>query len=236
MATENKLTVVSPSELTLVTNNILNENQLSFLLKKTPDKYLKKRPGKGGGDWTYVSGGYVKKCLNLMFGWDWDFEILEQLRMDDEAIVKGKLTCRTNGRVIVKMQFGNKDIAYKTETRIDPNTGKFFMKKDKKGQEYPEKFPTDKPLSIGNDFKAAATDCLKKCAAELGIASDVYNVEEFREVQLDYRKTITLEDLQELFELKKEFMKPESVIAVQSIIDDRDEANYKKTHNNLSKL
>jgi len=41
------------------------------------------------------------------------------------------------------------------------------------------------PLSIGNDLKSAATDCLKKCASEIGIASDIYNKDEFREVKVN---------------------------------------------------
>ena len=150
--------IVKATDLSL-TDSSLNERQLQLLLKKTPDKYVRKRPAKGGGQWDYVSGGYVKKVLNLMFGFDWDFEILEQSVMHGEAIVKGKLTIRTNGKVITKMQFGNKDIICK------------------KG--------TDIPLSIGNDLKSAATDCLKKCAAEIGIAADIYNKEEFREVTIE---------------------------------------------------
>jgi len=91
--------------------------------------------------------------------------------MNDEAIVKGRLTCRTNGKTIVKMQFGNKDVIYKKEL-------------DKAGNRV--------PLSIGNDLKAAATDCLKKCAAEIGIAADIYNAEEFREITVE-AKTLTPE-------------------------------------------
>lgn len=150
--------IVKATDLSL-TDSSLNERQLQLLLKKTPDKYVRKRPAKGGGQWDYVTGGYVKKVLNLMFGFNWDFEILEQLILHGEAIVKGKLTIRTNGSTVVKMQFGNKDIICK------------------KG--------TDIPLSIGNDLKSAATDCLKKCAAEIGIAADIYNKEEFREVIID---------------------------------------------------
>lgn len=44
------------------------------------------------------------------------------------------------------------------------------------------------------------------------------------------------DDLIALFELKKEFMKPESIIATQSIIDDLDKANFKKTYDNLNAL
>ena len=93
-----------------------------------------------------------------MFGWDWDFEILDEKILHGEAIVKGRLTCRSNGRTIIKTQFGNKDVICKRGTDI--------------------------PLSIGNDLKAAATDCLKKCAAEIGIAADIYNKLDFKEVQV----------------------------------------------------
>lgn len=155
--------VVSAEDLALVEQNTLNPKQMQLLLKKTPDKYVRERPAKGGGKWKYVSGGYVKKVLNIMFGWDWDFEIMEQMILHDEAIVKGKLTVRTNGKQVVKTQFGNKDVVYKKE-------------KDEAGNRV--------PLSIGNDLKAAATDALKKCASELGIASDVYNAQEFQSVEI----------------------------------------------------
>lgn len=160
----NEIVKISPQDLSLVDNNSLNAKQLQLLLKKTPAQYVKQRPAKGGGKWEYVSGGYVRKVLNLMFGWEWSFEIMDEKIMADQAIVKGKLTCVSNGRTIVKMQYGNKDIAYK---------------KMQAGE-------TERtPLSIGNDLKAAATDALKKCAAELGVASDVYNKEEFREINVD---------------------------------------------------
>lgn len=150
------LALVSEQDLALVDDNSLNARQLQQLLKRTPRQYVKQRPAKGGGTWSYVTGGYVKKVLNLMFGFDWDFEIVDQQIYETEVVVKGKLTCRTNGRTIVKMQFGNKDIMRK------------------RGSET--------PLSIGNDMKAAATDALKKCAAEIGIAADIYNAEDFKEV------------------------------------------------------
>jgi recombination DNA repair RAD52 pathway protein len=164
--------LIKPEQLSL-TDSALNAKQLELILKRTPEKYVRNRPAKGGGQWKYVSGGYVKKCLNLLFGFDWSFEILEQMIMHKEAIVKGKLTINSNGKTIVKMQFGNKDIMYR------------------KG--------TEEPLSIGNDLKSAATDALKKCAAEIGIAADIYNAEEFREVQVD-----TETELDKIFRLFKE--------------------------------
>lgn len=156
---EQGLALIKPSEIAKVENNALNAFQLQTLLKRTPKAYVKERPAKGGGKWKFVSGGYVKKVLNLMFGWDWDFEVVSEQVAFGQVIVKGKLTCRSNGKEIVKMQFGKKDVVFK------------------KG--------TQDPLDIGNDFKAATTDSLKKCAAELGIAADIYNADEFREVLLD---------------------------------------------------
>ena len=162
MSKENKeqsLALIKPSEIAKVENNALNAFQLQTLLKRTPKAYVRERPAKGGGTWNFVSGGYVKKVLNIMFGWDWDFEVISEQVAFGQVIVKGKLTCRSNGKEIVKMQFGKKDIIFK------------------KG--------TQDPLDIGNDFKSAATDALKKCASELGIAADIYNADEFREVLLD---------------------------------------------------
>jgi hypothetical protein len=191
---ENKntdLALVSAEDLSLVENNNLNANQLALILKKTPVQYVHQRPAKGGGTWDYVSGGYVKKCLNLMFGWDWDFEILDEKILHGEAIVKGKLTCRSNGKTIVKMQFGNKDIMYRKQNAEEILKGSERV-----------------PLSIGNDLKSASTDCLKKCASEIGIASDIYNKEDFKEVKIATEKDVEniFEELKKVFDKKKDLI------------------------------
>ena len=201
--------IVSESDLCLVENNALNSNQLGRLLKQTPAKYVKQRPAKGGGTWDYVTGGYVRKCLNLMFGWDWSFEIVEQMVLHGEAIVKGKLTCNSNGKTIVKMQFGNKDIMMKKGTEI--------------------------PLSIGNDLKAAATDCLKKCAAEIGIAADIYNKEDFQSINVIPNEDI-LSQIKELFELKAGSLEREDYDIISNTIKGEIKANYTKVLNQLKAL
>jgi hypothetical protein len=201
--------IVSESDLSLVENNALNSNQLGRLLKQTPTKYVKQRPAKGGGTWDYVTGGYVRKCLNLMFGWDWSFEIVEQMVLHGEAIVKGKLTCNSNGKTIVKMQFGNKDIMMKKGTEI--------------------------PLSIGNDLKAAATDCLKKCAAEIGIAADIYNKEDFQSINVIPNEDI-LSQIKELFELKTGSLEREDYDIISNTIKGEIKANYTKVLNQLKAL
>lgn len=157
---ENKTIMITTGDISKTKDLILSVEQLNTVIGKTPSKAKKTRPAKGGGTWTYVSGSYMKKQLNMLFGWNWDFEIVsEQILIEaGEVIVKGKLTCRSNGQTIVKMQYGNKDIIFKKGTKI--------------------------PLSIGNDLKSAATDALKKCAAEIGIAQDVYAPQDFKDVEV----------------------------------------------------
>lgn len=203
---ENDLALINPEDLSLIEDNSLNAKQLNQILKRTPKQYIKQRPAKGGGQWDYVTGGYVKKCLNIMFGWDWDFEIISEQIIHGEAVVKGRLTCRSNGKMIVKMQYGNKDIICKKGTEI--------------------------PLSIGNDLKAAATDALKKCAAEIGIAADIYNKEDFREVKVD-TKELEVEELKALFELKRENLTEDEIIMCERIISGQEKTSYKKLFNKL---
>lgn len=212
---ENKLALINPDELTLVENNSLNAYQLQQLLKKTPKQYVHERPAKGGGTWKYVTGGYVKKVLNMMFGWDWDFEVIDEKIIADEVIVKGKLTCRSNGKTITKMQFGNKDIIYKKQI-------------DAKGERV--------PLSIGNDMKAACTDALKKCAAEIGIAADIYNAMDFKEVMVDVSERTDLEQLRELWMEVGELLPEADKEHAERIIDTQEQASYQKLFKQLTNL
>lgn len=197
---KNQVAIIEKKDLDLANELSLTEKQLNILLKKTPAKYVHQRPAKGGGTWEYVTVGYVKKVLNLMFGFDWDFEILDEKILEDEAIVKGKLTCRTGGKTIVKMQYGNKDIV-----RMRSN---------------------GKPVSIGNDLKSASSDCLKKCAAEIGIAADIYNKLDFNEVQVveesrpDFYQEIAKAETREELEL------------LWSAMDEKEQISYKVAYTN----
>lgn len=191
---ENKktdLALLKASDLAKVENSVLNPFQLQMLLKKTPGAYVKKRPAKGGGQWSYVSGGYVRKCLNILFGWDWDFEIIDKQLIFNQVIVEGKLTCRSNGSTIVKMQIGGKEVVFK------------------KG--------TQDPLNIANDFKAAATDALKKCAAEIGIAADIYNAAEFKEVDIDLTNELTPSEIKRIKEIERLTLLINSCVNIESL-------------------
>lgn len=142
-----------------VTPTPFNSTQLLSILQRTPAQHIYKRPAKGGGTWEYVTGTYVKKVLNYVFGWCWSFEIKDKGREGDLVWVLGRLTIQDpkTGQQIVKEQFGRADIKMKKDTKV--------------------------PLDYGNDLKSASTDALKKCASELGIASDIYGRNEFKDIQ-----------------------------------------------------
>lgn len=126
----------------------LNQAQLAILTQKTPAQFVKRRPGPRGIELDYVEIGYVVNLLNQVFGWNWDFRILDQQIGHKQVWVKGELTVRPSHCLIIKSQYGGAQI------RFDRATGE--------------------ALSIADDLKAAASDCLKKCASLLGAAGDIY--------------------------------------------------------------
>jgi hypothetical protein len=153
------------SQLTLV-DSVFTPEQLLKILQRTPKAHIYTRPAKGGGQWDYVTGVYVKKVLNFVFGWMWSFEVKVAEEKYGQVVVTGRLTIHKNdgGVLIWKEDTGRADIK---------------MKRDNSG-----------PMDYGNDQKAAITDCLKRCAAQFGIASDIYGKNEFQEINLETIKSI----------------------------------------------
>lgn len=171
------------SQVTRV-KSIFNRNQIQKLWNSTPTKHQYKRPAKGGGTWSYVRVAYVRKVLDSVFGFDWDFtvettipEIFEVATKTKSVTVKGTLTGRVvddSGRIreIKKTQVGRADVKFKTETINN-------IKKIKIDQ-----FGNPELLDFGNDIKAAFSDCLKKCASLFGVAADIYERDDFFEVTI----------------------------------------------------
>lgn len=149
---------ITEAELNKVDTPIFNKDQYKLILATTPEKFVRTRTGRGNKEFTYVPGAYMRKMLNLLFAWDWDFTIVKWEVQQGQAMVQGRITGRVNGKAIVKEQFGSAEVKYYKE---------------------PNKDGTLRPLSLGDDLKSAATDALKKCANLLGIADDVYAPDEF---------------------------------------------------------
>jgi len=163
------------------TKSIFNQNQIQLLYRKTPQKHIYSRPGKGGGTWRYPKNYYIRQALNSLFGFDWSFEILTTLpeamdvaKLTGTCVVQGKLTGRVVDdrgvlRDVVRMQFGRSEVKWVKGRSPDDVEGS-------------GKLP--KPVDFGNDMKAASTDALKKCASQLGIAADIYDADEFMEITI----------------------------------------------------
>lgn len=167
------------------TKSVLNQNQIQKLWNSTPRKFKYKRPAKGGGQWDYVRVSYIRKVLDSVFGFDWDFDVettlgeaFEVAKFTNSCVVKGTLTARVvddSGRIreVKKTQFGRADVKWKM---TGPQGNKTKALDDFSGNPI--------PLDFGNDMKAAVSDCLKKCASLWGIAADVYESDEFIEITL----------------------------------------------------
>lgn len=153
----------------------ISEAQLIKIVQKTPKEHIYSRPGKGGGKFSYVTGNYVEKVLNFVFAWNWDFEVIAHGIEGGQVWVQGKLTVKSQkGDSIIKNQFGRADIKYLRGTKT--------------------------MLDFGNDLKAATTDSLKKCASLLGIASDIYGKQEYKQeanIEIVEPSTITPAELKD---------------------------------------
>jgi hypothetical protein len=122
--------------------------------QSTPKNEIRTRQGRGGAQLKYTDGPYVIRTLNNAFGWDWDFvadseELLTNNGKPFEVKVRGTLTVRLNGQAVTKTQYGCQPIE--------------FLRNG------------EAPVSIGDAYKGAATDAMKKCASLLGIALDLYD-------------------------------------------------------------
>lgn len=148
LLTAKDLEPIRESSKYMIPKTWMSEKQVLRMVQKTPQQHIYTRPAKGGGTWNYVTGNYIEKMLNYIFGWNWDFEVVNHGKEGDMVWVLGKLTVKDDhGHTITKSQFGRSDV------------------KIKKGGGM---------LDFGNDLKSATTDALKKCSSLLGIASDVY--------------------------------------------------------------
>jgi len=144
----------APAELANTAHGRQLEAIKRILSQRTPAGEIRVRDGRGGQKLKYTDGAYVIRTLNEALGWDWDFvadneELLMNGEIPFEIKVRGTLTVRMDGRTVTKTQYGCQPIE---------------MKRDGTA-----------PVSIGDCYKGAATDALKKCASMLGIALDLYD-------------------------------------------------------------
>lgn len=139
------------------------ENLSEFLEKttklQTPKKARKTRPGKGGGNWVYAKSDYFEDLLNTDYpGWTYmtkEWQITGPSG-HEFVIASVRLIVSKYGIPRIIDDVGSAEVKYLSERGPD---GK--------------KHPTNQPLNVGSDVKAAITDGLKRCCYRLGYARDL---------------------------------------------------------------
>ncbi len=112
------------------------------------DDSLVKKRKGAFGICSYVGVGEYIKRLNDIFEYQWDFEVIADQILEGFVVVQGKLVAGG----VTKMQYGTSRLTVSTRSSV--------------------------MTQVGDDFKAAASDCLKKCASCFGIGLALYEAEE----------------------------------------------------------
>jgi len=120
---------------------------LDTLTKPFGPDLVQQRKGRFGQTLDYIGSHHVISRLNEALHGHWSFKILDREIHQDEVIVLGELTAHG----ISHQQFGTSSV-----TRNSKDGG---------------------IVSIGDDLKAAASDCLKKCATQFGVGLLLYGLD-----------------------------------------------------------
>ena len=118
---------------------------MDVLTRPFSSEQIRQREGRGGKTLDYLETHVVITRLNEAFSGQWSFEVLAHEVTETEAIVHGKLSAGG----VTKTAFGGSDIARHKESQ--------------------------KPVSIADDLKSAASDSLKKAATLFGIGLHLYD-------------------------------------------------------------
>lgn len=165
-------------------------NLITVLTQETPKNWILERPIRGGGTAKYVPGYRFIERFNDAFGFLWSQEFPWFEQTDKEIISKGRWSLQIPGRTVTrKYEDGNGRLVEET-ARFDG----FSIVKEQFGSAEIKKWATNRTdkqgkiiakagdsMDVGNDYKAASTDAMKKCGTELGMFLDVYGARETAE-------------------------------------------------------
>ena len=105
---------------------------------------VKQRPGRGAAKFDYIPTDYAIDLLNEAFHYQWDTRIVSHVQVDNTIIVQLELV-------------------------VPAETEGFVVRKQQYGS-----CDFSKGVTVGDAFKGAASDALKKCATQLGVAIELY--------------------------------------------------------------
>lgn len=121
-----------------------------IMLQTTDTRYIEEKKGRGG-KYKYVTGHYMIMCANMAFGFLWSSQVQQWEWTDSEIICMGYIETKINGELIKKYAIGQQDITFTQGTKT--------------------------PVCLGDNYKAAEMDMIKKALSFFGIAKDVYSGE-----------------------------------------------------------
>ena len=182
---EEKREIVAEGKTRELRDRYLGRNLAEALTAPTPKDIIDERPARGGSMVKYVAGPHFIERLNECFGFLWSYDVPHAFELNGQIVNKGQLTVHVpvpkkktirryveDGKTIeeesveyerwdiVKTQWGSSEVK-----RYSKNvTGKGSVVIHKAGD----------VIDLGDDYKGAATDAMKKCATQFGIFLDVY--------------------------------------------------------------
>ena len=154
-------------------------------------KEIKSRRGRSGESIDYLSTSTVIRRLNEAFESEWSFEIVSHEICEQEVVVLGKLSYCEVGISVTKMQFGNNQIARHTQGKYEGEI-----------------------VSLGDNYKAAVSDSLKKCATQFGVGLSLYSSDTPKDAKVE-PKPPQKEAPQGISELKNHILQGERKLANQ---------------------
>lgn len=150
-------TVPKNVKMQLSVTKKMTDEQIMAIRSRTPGQFIKKFQGRGGKELSYIPVALYVRKLNFVFGYGaWSFEIVKSEVLEGQAVVQGLLIVPDLNMRIA--QFGGHPVARSRDTK--------------------------EAVDIGDTFKAAASDCLKKCCSMIGMFADLYSPSDFVDVQV----------------------------------------------------
>ena len=171
----------------------LGQDLVDMLTAPTPTepdefgKWIEERPARGGAMVKYVPGFRFIQRLNDCFGFLWSHTVKDSFEKDGHIVSLDRVTVQIPGRTVVKEYRDDRGEPVRETIRFDGLTiekeqfGSSEIKrysndvKDKKGT---VKYHKGDIIDLGDDYKGASTDAMKKCATGFGMFLDVYGPRE----------------------------------------------------------
>jgi hypothetical protein len=153
------------------------------------NKKLVKSQRRGGKEFSYIEASAVSRILDAAYGDEWSFHILDKWKdeIGDYDVVynvhgsltvvttdsTGKPTLETTREYLASSSLRDAILLSAANPRWSGY--KETRKLESEGVKFSELLPQHYQTgATANVWKATATDCLKKCASQFGVASELY--------------------------------------------------------------